>query len=267
MNEQQKQSLYDNAKRWVLEAGEHIRTKMHQPLVIETKSNPDDLVTEMDQDTEKFFAEKIRESYPDHKVLGEEGFGDDVKDLDGVTWIVDPIDGTMNFVHQKQNFAISVGIFKDGIGEIGFIYDVMKDCLYHAKRNEGAYKNDQLLPALANSIPLEEAIIGLNSTWAVPNKKVDENGIHRLIRKVRGTRSYGSAALEFAYIAEGIMDSYITMRLAPWDIAAGIVLVHEVGGKVTKANGEPINMLDKQSILASNASIHKEISMNYISFK
>ncbi|KGX88774.1 inositol monophosphatase family protein [Pontibacillus litoralis] len=267
MNNKDKQMIYYKAKEFVLEAGERIRQKMHCPFVIETKSNPNDLVTEIDQDTERFFAERIRSEFPTHRLLGEEGLGDHVKDLQGTLWIVDPIDGTMNFVHQKRNFAISVAVYQDGVGEIGLIYDVMTDCLYHAKRGEGAYKNGDLLRPLSKEKSLAEAIVGVNGIWATENTRVHKEGIQQLIRKVRGTRSYGSAALEFAYVAEGIMDAYVTMRLSPWDIAAGMVLVQEVGGMTTQANGKAVNMLMTNSIVATNKAIHQEIMEQYITLK
>src|SRR5699024_2809821 len=132
--------LYINAKKWILEAGDRIRNKINDPRVISIKSNPNDLVTEMDKEIESFFISKIKSTYPSHQLLGEEGQGDRVANLNGIVWIIDPIDGTMNFVHQKKYFAISIGVYRDGIGEIGLIYDVMADDLYHAKRAEGAYK-------------------------------------------------------------------------------------------------------------------------------
>ncbi|MYL32987.1 inositol monophosphatase [Pontibacillus yanchengensis] len=267
MNDQEKQQIYQQAKSWVLEAGERIRAKMDKPIVIETKSSPNDLVTELDQETERFFIERVRDQYPDHQVLGEEGFGDDIDHVQGTVWIVDPIDGTMNFVHQKQHFAISVGIYQDGVGEIGLIYDVMKDCLYHAKRGEGAYKNDSKLPLLPEDRKLEQSIIGLNHFWSIDNKLVHKEGLQSLIRKARGTRSYGSAALEFAFVAEGIVDAYVTMQLSPWDIAAGVILVQEVGGITTQADGEPITLLDKNSIITCNSAIHQEIIDEHIELK
>ncbi|WP_028782634.1 inositol monophosphatase family protein [Thalassobacillus devorans] len=267
MEKQARQQIFEQAKAWVLEAGEQIRKKMEQPFKIETKSNPNDLVTELDKETEKFFVEKIRNHYPQHQLFGEEGFGDDIKTLDGTVWIVDPIDGTMNFVHQKRNFAISIGIYYDGIGEIGLIYDVMADVLYTAIKGEGAYKNDKPLKRLEEPQELEKSILAINSFWALRNKRVGEEGIHRLVEKVRGTRSFGSAALEFAFVAEGIIDGYLTMSLMPWDIAAGIVIVEEVGGITTQADGQPVNMLEKNSILTSHRDIHQEIVSEYVELK
>jgi myo-inositol-1(or 4)-monophosphatase len=267
MEEKKQQELFDYAKKWVLEAGQHIKEMIDEPLLIDTKSDPNDLVTEMDQNTEKFFAEKITSTFSNHKLLSEEGFGDDVQSLDGVTWILDPIDGTMNFVHQKRNFAISVGIFFDGVGEIGLIYNVMEDTLYHVQRGKGAYKNDTKLPSLKDDRKLGEAIIGLNNFWTCENRKVNEKKMQELVKKVRGTRSYGSAALEFAFVAEGIVDGYLTMSLAPWDIGAGVILVNEVGGITTTADGKELDMLNRSTVLTCNPSIHSQIVSEYVELK
>ncbi|WP_106497754.1 inositol monophosphatase family protein [Lentibacillus sp. Marseille-P4043] len=259
-----REKLYRQAKTWVLEAGATIRGKMNDPLVVDTKSNPNDLVTHMDKEIERFFAANIKHTYPDHLLLSEEGYGDDLKSLHGTVWIVDPIDGTMNFVHQKCNFAISVGIYHQGIGEIGLIYNVMDDILYHAVRGEGAYKDDVQLPHLRDDVNLEKAILSMNHFWLCENRLVDETQMQLLVKKVRGTRTYGSAALEFAYVAEGKLDGYLTMSLAPWDVAAGIVIVNEVGGITTTISGDPVDMLHKNSILTCNPVIQSRIIKDYI---
>ena len=259
MDKMKRDKVYLDAKAWVLEAGEQIRNKINEPRVIETKSNPNDLVTEMDKQTEKFLVEQIKGSYPDHYIIGEEGYGDELTSLQGTVWIIDPIDGTMNFVHQRKNFAISVAVFHDGIGEIGLIYDVMADELYHAKRSEGAFKNEEPLPELRQGLKLEESIVDMNHFFLCPNRIVDEKIMHQMIRTVRGSRSYGSAALELAYVAEGIIDAYLSMRLAPWDIAAGVVIVNEVGGISTTLDGDGLNMLGNNSILACNPKIQEQL--------
>lgn len=268
MDQQKKNEIFDYAKAWVLEAGERIKSNIDSPRSIETKSNPNDLVTEMDQETEQFFAKKINETYPDHYLLGEEGFGDEIEDLGGTVWIVDPIDGTMNFVHQKRNFAISIGIYYEGVGEIGLIYNVMEETLYTAKRGEGAYKNDDKLPQLNEKRPLNESILALNTSWMIPeNPHVEHQGMQDLVKKLRSTRSYGSAALEFAFVAEGLLDGYLTMTLMPWDYAAGSILVREVGGIVTRADREELDLLNKTTVLASRPNIHEEISTEYVRLK
>lgn len=251
--------IYTNAKQWILEAGQRIREEMYNPLTIATKSNPDDLVTQLDKETEIYLISKIKESHPSHLIIGEEGYGHRVEKLDGVVWIVDPIDGTMNFVHQKKNFAISIGVYHEGVGEIGLIYDVMADELYHAKRGEGAFKNELRLPQLQQDKNIKEAILALNHHFLCENRIVEEQVMQRLVKTVRGTRTYGSAALEFAYVASGILDGYFSMRLAPWDIAAGIVLVNEVGGVTTNLDGELPDMLKVNTILTCNTSLQSQL--------
>ena len=164
----------------------------------------------------------------------------------------------MNFVQQKRNFAISIGIFHQGIGEIGFVYDVMSDILYSAKRNEGAYKNDEMLPPLKPQLKLEEAMLGFNHNWLCENSVIDEQVMQDLVKKIRGSRAYGSAALKLAYVAEGIIDGYLTMNLAPWDIAGGIILVQEVGGVTTNLAGGSVNMLTNDSTLTCHPAIQNE---------
>lgn len=267
MNESTRQTIFENAKHWVLEAGDRIRERMKSEFQIDTKSNPNDLVTEVDKATEQFFASKIRSEYKDHFIIGEEGYGDKVESLDGTVWIIDPIDGTMNFVHQKRNFAISIGIIHNGIAEISLIYNVMDDILYTALKGEGAYKNDTKLSNLKDNVQLSTSIFALNSIWACENKKVNEKKIQQLIIDSRGARGYGSAALELAYVAEGIIDGYITMNLAPWDFAAGYLLIEEVGGKVIQATGEKVNFLENNSIIACNRMVAEEILNKYIELK
>ena len=117
------------AKSLIKEAADNIKTSLSSELIIESKSEANDLVTNIDKETEQFFIKHIKEDFAEHRIFGEEGFGDDIKDLNGYVWLLDPIDGTMNFIHQKKNFAISLGIYKDGVGILGYIYNVMEDDL------------------------------------------------------------------------------------------------------------------------------------------
>ncbi len=256
-----------DAQKWIYEAAANIKSKMNEPLEIDTKSNSNDLVTELDKETERFFASKIREKYPNDFLYSEEGYGDKLSNFNGTVWVIDPIDGTMNFVHQKRNFAISVGIYQEGIGEIGFIYNVMDDVLYSAVRGKGAYRNNSKLPMLKDNVKVETSIIALNSLWACPNNKINEKKVQQMIKDTRGTRSYGSAALEFAFLAEGIVDGYLTMTLSPWDFAAGKIIYEEVGGITTQADGEPVDMLNANTIFASNRNIYDDILRNYVDLK
>ncbi len=254
------------AKSLIKEAGHKIRVSFFSEIEIDSKASANDLVTNIDRQVEQFFIRKIKNDYPDHKILGEEGFGDVVRTLDGVVWLLDPIDGTMNFIHQKRNFAISLGIYVDGIGVLGYIYDVVNDELYHAIKDGGAYLNDERLPYLS-SIPLSEAIIGLNASWVAPNQYMDHKKTIELVQSCRGTRSYGSAAIELAYVSTGRLNSYISMRLSPWDIAGGMVIASEVGAVATNLKGEKQQLLGQDTFIVAVPSLHKDILDNYISLK
>lgn len=251
-------AIYDAAKQWIYEAGEVIKESFSNTLNITYKSHYADLVTDMDKGIEKFFIERIKNKYPDHEILGEEGYGDEVQNLQGTVWIIDPIDGTTNFVHQQSNFAISIGIYQDGIGIIGLIYDVVRNELFHCISGNGVYLNDEKLPKLAEA-SLDQSVIGLNATWVTPNRKIDHNLLLPLVRKSRGTRSYGTAALELAHVVCGRLDAYITMRLSPWDFAAGYILVQEAGGVISTIDGSKVDVLSKTSIFAAKPSLHSEI--------
>ncbi|MFK2824862.1 inositol monophosphatase family protein [Bacillus sp. B190/17] len=250
-------------KMWIMEAGSSIRESFQHSLSIQTKSNPNDLVTNIDKETERFFISNIRKTYPGHFILGEEGQGDELASLEGIVWIIDPIDGTMNFIHQQRHFAISIGIYENGIGRLGYIYDVAHDELYYAERGNGAYMNGVRLPALTE-VPVEKALIAINATWLVKNRYFDEKKLVSLASRVRGTRSYGSAALELAYVASGRLEGYLTMRLSPWDFAAGKVLVEEVGGVVTNLWGQELDMMKTNSVFAGAPGFHKKILTDFL---
>lgn len=254
------------AKSLIKEAGHKIRISFFNRIHIDSKTHVNDLVTNIDREIELFFTNKIHTDFPEHKVLGEEGYGDEIKSLDGVTWILDPIDGTTNFVHQKRNFAISLGIYKDGIGMLGYIYDVVRDDFYHAKLDEGAYFNDERLPRLSPK-PLNKALIGISARWGAPNNYMDHEKIIGLIMECRGTRSYGSASLEIAYVASGRLDSYMSMRLSPWDIAGGLVIAKEVGAIASNLHGEKLHLLGQETFIVSKPVLHEEILTNYVRLK
>lgn len=245
------------AERFTKEAATVIRESLHNELHVETKSDANDLVTEMDREIERYFDKKIKDEFPNHLVLGEEETGKDLKVLDGIVWIIDPIDGTMNFVHQKRNFAISVGIYEDGIGMIGLIYDVMADELYYGYKGEGAFVNGEKLPML-QEVQVQEAVIAVNSGWLLKDERLSQT-----LRQCRGTRSYGSAALEIANVAANRLDGYVSLNLSPWDFAAGLVILTEVGGRISTLTGEDVDMFDSGTILVGKNNLHQSILNSY----
>ncbi|MBF7017403.1 inositol monophosphatase family protein [Staphylococcus durrellii] len=254
-------TVYEYAKGLILEAGNNVTKIMQQDIEIETKSNPNDLVTNVDKATEKFLFENIKKTYPNHFVIGEEGHGHDVTHTNGVVWVVDPIDGTLNFVHQQENFAISIGIFKDGEPYAGFVYDVINNKLYHCKVGEGAFENEHLLQNLAHHT-LEKSIIGINPNWLTKPKLGPM--LQPIVEDSRSARAYGSAALEIVFVATGKLGAYITPRLQPWDFAGGMIILSEVRGKATNMLGEPLSILHPNSVVVANANLHDDLINNYL---
>ena len=254
------------AKDIIFEAGRRIRESFTYDLEVETKSSANDLVTNIDRETELFFIEQIQAFNPSHKIIGEEGMGERPDSLDGVVWIIDPIDGTMNFVKQHRHFMITIGVYIDGVGKLGYIFDVMREDLFYAIAGEGAWYNDSPLRKL-QPLKIEEAVIGINANWVTPNPKINHEKLIELIQTVRGTRSYGSAAMEIAFVVSGKLDAYISMRLAPWDIGGGIIIAQEVGAIATNLNGEGFDLMKSDTFLIANSYIHQLILDNYIEEK
>lgn len=262
-----RQALHDYTLTIIKEAGERIRKSFFETMYIETKSDANDLVTNIDKETEAFIVKKIHAYDESFRILGEEGMAEEeISSLEGVVWMVDPIDGTMNFVRQRRNFAISIAIYVDGVGQAGYIYDVVADELYFALKGQGAYMNGQRLSPL-EALPLNEAIVGINAVWATPNPSVEHEGIIKLIHTLRGTRSLGSATLEIVAVATGRMDAYISFRLSPWDIAAGIIIAQEVGAVSSTLDLNAVNLLNQDTFIVANPSIHKELVGDYITLK
>lgn len=248
--------IYNFGKELIVEAGKFIEKRMTQEFQVDSKSNPDDLVTDVDRETEQFLYTKILERFPDHRILGEEGQGQDIKDTKGVLWIVDPIDGTLNFVHQGENFAISIGVFIDGEPYCGLIYDCMKRDLYHAKYNKGAYLNEQRLTQ-AENIPLSRSLIATNPKRIL--REETRNSFLSIMLKSRSVRSYGSAALEFGMLARGQISALLFIKLYPWDYTGGTIITNELGYKTSDIYGKPLPLFGTTSVISGNPLIHEEI--------
>ncbi|SFL57382.1 inositol monophosphatase family protein [Salibacterium qingdaonense] len=251
-------NVKNEAVKWVEEAGKILKESLYEQLDIQTKSNPNDLVTEMDYKVERILKERIEHSHPDHKIIGEEEAGRHIQSTDGVMWLIDPIDGTTNFVHQKFNFAISVAVVENGVGKIGIIYNVIQDEWFTAVAGQGAFLNERKLEQ-TKPVTLQEAVLGLNGRWLAREKRADEQSLHHMVRRSRSVRSYGAAAIELAYVACGRLDCYISFRLSPWDYAAGLVLLKETGHQVSTFQNDEVPLLEPCRIAASRPGLHEEL--------
>lgn len=233
--------------------------RLKQPILVEYKTSASDLVTAVDKEVEKYVIETILKEFPDHGILGEESvFEGDPADHETL-WIIDPIDGTTNFVHQQINFSVSIAVYHKGEGLIGVVYDPSRDELFYAVKGQGAYLNDRRL-GLTKQVKLEEALLCTSVFW---NKRAEQIGIDQIVKKlagkVRGMRLLGSAALEISYVAAGRLDGYVSMSLNAWDFGAARIIVEEAGGVAKKMNGEPLPFDQKSSVMACNPAFYEEL--------
>lgn len=247
------------ARLWIMEAAAKIKQSFKETLDIDIKSGRNDLVTNMDKETEAFFVKQIKDHFPNHRLFGEEGMSDDVTDLNGIVWILDPIDDTLNFVEQQRDFAISLAIYQDGVGHLAYIYDVARDELYFAEKGKGATVNGKQIPKIDKDMDLQDALLiaNLSVTRKFPT-------MWEAVKASRGLRLHGAASLEYMDVATGRAGAYLSANLAPWDIAAGKIIVEELGGIVTRIDGSKINMLEKGSSIVATPKIHQTLLDNYL---
>ena len=246
-------------KEWIYEAAEISKLSFDHSINVEEKTNRTDLVTNIDKEIEHYFMNKINNHFPKERVLGEEGSGHDLTDLNGVVWVIDPIDGTLNFVKQQTDFAIMVSVYENGIGYLGYIYDVMKDELYSAIRNQGSYLNGEPIERVKD-IPLREGLVAI-SHRLMASELNDE--ARKIGRASSGVRMVGSAGLETTRVATGKLVAYLGASLAPWDIGAGKVIAEELGLIYTQLNGKEIDMSKYNKTIVATPSAHKEIVGKY----
>jgi len=238
------------------EAGEIVRKGFNKNLKVEYKSNESDLVTDIDKASEKLITDFIKKKYPFHGILAEEG--GNIKNGSEYVWVIDPLDGTVNFAHGLPIFSISIGLQKDGKTIAGVVYDVEMDVLYSAEIGGGAYANNEKINVSDNS-NLQHSLLVTGFPYNIrenPYNALEKFGA--LIKASRGMRRLGSAAIDFCYVAKGVFDGFWEVYLNSWDICAGKLIVEEAGGKVTDFEDKQISIHSKQ-ILASNGKIHQDI--------
>jgi myo-inositol-1(or 4)-monophosphatase len=218
---------------------------------------PANFVSAADRRAEEVLREELGRARPGYGFLGEEGGRQEGTDKTH-TWIVDPLDGTTNFLHGIPQFAISIGLEREGTIIAGVIYNPANDELFTAERGKGAFLNEQRL-RVANRRNLAESVIAC----ALPHLgRGDLAGFRKELElvqeKVAGLRRFGAAALDLAWTAAGRLDGFWERNLSPWDMAAGTLMVREAGGFVTDLDGQDA-MFSKGDILAGNESIHAEL--------
>ena len=195
-----------------------------------------DFVTQVDHAAEEAIIEIVRKAYPDHAVLAEESGATDGKAE--YQWIIDPLDGTTNFIHGFPQYAVSIGIRHRDALTHGVIYDPLKNELFTASKGRGAFLNDRRI-RVSKCLRLADALVGTGFPFKeVERIELYSKQLKNLMQKSAGVRRAGAAALDLAYVACGRLDAFWEMGLSPWDMAAGALMIQEAGGLVGDLRGE-----------------------------
>ena len=234
----------------IQEAGELIKQNLSL-YSVNTKSNAKDLVTDIDIMVEEFFCQRIKQEHPADFILAEECTVAEEVRTDKNLWVLDPIDGTVNFIHQQQNFAISLAYYENTCGVFGIVYDVIKGDLYSCYKGQGAYLNAvKLLPLQDKKI--SESLVGLSHKWLLGNQF---DNYLKALAAFRNYRYYGVASLEICYLAQGLIDIYLSGNLKPWDYAAAKIIIEELGGCIKGLQGEALTGLEFTALIAGERSV------------
>ncbi|MCB1969904.1 MAG: inositol monophosphatase [Geminicoccaceae bacterium] len=219
---------------------------------------PADFVSAADRKAERIIVEELQRMRPEYGFLLEEG--EAIKARDGTSrFLLDPLDGTTNFLHGMPHFAISVALEQRGEIVAACIYDPLKDELFAADKGDGAFLNDRRLRVSSRS-DMGQALIGCGlpvQDWKGRGKGFDAQ-MSAVADVCGGLRRLGTASLDLAYVAAGRQDGFWEYGLKPWDIAAGILIIREAGGRVSRIEGDD-DLLAEGTIVASNANIHEPL--------
>lgn len=241
------------------EAGALLMSYFDRNIKIEYKGDVD-LVTAADRASEKLIVERLKAKWPQHGIVAEEGTRSDTGAE--YRWFVDPLDGTTNFAHGYPVFCVSIALARqDDQLEVGLLYDPTRNELFSAERGQGATLNGK--PMHVSKTPhLLESILGTGFPSHKRHKNPNIHFYQQLTLRSHGVRRAGSAALDLGNVASGRYDGFWEFNLNPWDTAAGVLIVQEAGGKVTRFDGDPFR-LDSREVLATNGLIHDEVVENF----
>jgi myo-inositol-1(or 4)-monophosphatase len=236
------------------EAGAILRDRFGKPHEVRYKGAID-MVTEADQAAEDHIAGRLRRAWPSHDLLCEEGS----RGASGSSyrWVVDPLDGTTNFAHGLPTFAVSIGLEEDGVPVVGVVYDPMRDELFAARRGAGATLNGAPL-RVSSTDRLIASILVTGFSYDFARRVRQAETWRDFLTRVQAIRQTGSSALNLCYIASGRIDGYWEQGIAPWDVAAGALMVTEAGGVVSDMRGGPFRS-DDRAIVASNGLLHDQL--------
>lgn len=234
------------ARRVAAEAVEHVRSQRPEGRVdvVGTKSSPTDLVTRIDRSCEELIRARILAERPDDAFVGEEG--QDVAGTSGVEWVVDPIDGTVNFVYGIPRYAVSIAARRGGVVEVGVVVNIATGETFEATRGGGAWRVDDGQRTRLTGppdLPLDAMLVATGFNYVVAVRERQGAAVARLLPHVRDVRRIGAAALDLVDVAQGRLDAYVEEGLHAWDVAAGGLIASESGVTVTGPDGVPSERL------------------------
>ncbi|XHS77298.1 inositol monophosphatase family protein [Burkholderiaceae bacterium UC74_6] len=225
-------------------------------LKINTKA-PNDFVTEVDQMAEEIIVQTLLEAYPDHGVLAEESGRMGAKDSEFV-WIIDPLDGTTNFIHGFPVYCVSIALAHRGVVQQAVVYDPTRDDLFYATKGRGAFRNDRRL-RVSKRTRMSDALVGTGFPFRRgDNPKRYLKMFEEVMAEVAGVRRPGAAALDLCYVAAGYYDAFFETGLQPWDVAAGSLIITEAGGLIGNFTGEA-DYLYQREVVAGSPKIYGQM--------
>jgi len=218
-----------------------------------------DLVTKYDVAIEEFLKEKFALSFPEFSLIAEESDNTNVEFNDSI--IIDPIDGTTNFVNGVPHTCISVGVYKNKQPYLGIVYNPILEQFYMGTVGEGAFLNGKKI-SVSDDNELQTSLLSTGFPYTSGTCEADLNDVMIKMRNIlpnsQDIRRLGSAALDLCYVASGIYEGYYEMNLKAWDVSAGLIIVQEAGGKITNLDGDAYVLFESKYIVASNGNIHKD---------
>ncbi len=247
------------ATQAALRAGEILKKGFSSPFTTSSKPGMQNLVTEYDILSEKSICQFVHEHFPDHNFLGEESGATTHTRTKSVLWIIDPLDGTVNFAHRVPVFSVSIGVCVEEEILSGVVFQPMTGELFVAEKNKGAYLNGSKIQVSSTS-HLNDALIATGFPYNLnenPKGCIDKHS--SLLKHGYAMRRLGSAALDLSYLAAGRFDAYFEVSLQPWDMAAGKLIAEEAGALVTTYSGEKKSVFDTGPLLASNRILHSKM--------
>lgn len=242
----------------IKEAGKILKDGYYSKKEVNFKAKKD-LVTKYDLAVENYLKEEFSKVFDKFNIIAEESDNSKLEFKDSI--IIDPIDGTTNFVNGVPHTAISVGVYKDKKPYIGVVYNPILDELYTAEVKKGAFLNGvRLKVSSENNFQKSLLSTGFPYTSGTNKNDLDDvvNKLHTILPKCQDIRRLGSASLDLCFVAKGVYEGFYEMNLKAWDVSAGIIILSEAGGISTNINSEPYTLFEDKYIVASNGAIHKE---------